>query len=184
MRSFLGKDRNQQTQRGATAVELAITLLLFLTVIFSILELGRFFYVIATVQEVTRHAARGQVVNWIGATSQIRRQAVFGSGAEGAALPAGSSITDATIRITFYGSLDNARKRINPITPSPSSDPESNVNNCLLGDPQCIRYVRAALETASGEPIPYVPMIGLFSFLNIDLPGSTVIMPAESLGLQ
>ena len=55
----------RHAQRGAAAVEFAIIAMLLFTVLFGIIEFGRLFYVINTVQEVTRRAAREAVVRWV-----------------------------------------------------------------------------------------------------------------------
>lgn len=170
-------------QRGATAVEFAIVVLVFLTMVLGILEFGRLFYVNGTVQEVTRRAAREQVVRWVTAVGDVRRAAVFGAGSGTVALPAGGEVTNETVQISFHGTLEDALNDTSPITVS-GSDPVVNVNNCLVGNASCIRYVRATLESPDGDgPVHYAPMVALFSFLDVALPGATVVMPAEALGL-
>lgn len=168
-------------QRGATAVEFAIILMLFLSVVFGIIEFGRLFYVANTVQEVTRRAAREQVVSWVTATGDVQRKAVFGSGTGVVALPAGAEVTSATIAISFHGSLEDALENDDPIT-GVGGNPLANVTNCLVGNASCIRFVRASLES-NGDAVHYAPMIPLFNFLDVPLPGSTVVMPAEAMGL-
>lgn len=173
---------NHHRQAGATAVEFAIVAMLFLTLLLGILEFGRLFYVANTLQEVTRRAAREQVVTWVTETANNQRFAVFGSGSGVVTLPAGAEVTSAMVTISFHGSLDDALDNDDPIS-GLGSDPVANVNNCLLLNNQCIRYIRVSLEDAEGEAIHYAPMIPLFSFLDIPLPGSTVVMPAEAMGL-
>lgn len=174
----------KKRQSGATAVELAISMMVFLLIVFGVLEFGRVFYLVSTVQEVTRHAARQQVVSWSGETSTIQRTAVFGSGNQDVSLPAGSEVSNLRVRITFHKELRDAYSAEKPITPASGSDPESNINACLDNSDKCIRFVRASLEEVDGTPVHYVPMIPLFSFLDIPIPVSTVVMPAEALGLQ
>ena len=177
-----------RTQRGATAVEFALVALMFLTVVLGILEFGRLFYVNATVQEVTRRAAREQVVRWVTAANAVKRGAVFGptSGSGTVSLPAGSEVTNDTVVITFHHSLSDAMSGSGAITPT-GADPVENVNQCLAASTSCIRFVRAVLQTSNSngdvQPVRYEPMVGLFSFLDVPLPGATVVMPAESLGL-
>lgn len=178
-------------QRGAAAVEFALILIPFLFLLLGIMEFGRLFFVINTAQEVTRRAAREQVVCWATQAAGVQRLAVFGSGtrcgtgsAGTVALPGGGEVTNATVNLGFYNTLADAVGQSNPIVPAGGSVPQSNVNNCLLNDPSCIRFVRASLQTAGGAPVNYSPMVGFFStMLDIPLPGSTVIMPAEALGL-
>ena len=180
MRAFRFPNRRQD---GATAVEFALILMILVMLVFGILEFGRLFYVANTVQEVTRRAAREQVVRWVTATPQVRRMAVFGDGSSAASLPAGAEVADATVAISFHGTLADALANDNPIVITGSSDPLTNVNNCLLLNNQCIGYIRASLEDGGGQPIHYAPMLPLFDFLDLPLPGATVVMPAESLGL-
>lgn len=173
---------NRTPQRGATAVEFALVVLIFLTMVFGILEVGRLFYVSTTIQEVTRRAAREQVVRWVTAVSDVQRAAVFGSGSGTVVLPAGAEVSNTTVQISFHGTLDDALAGDNPIS-GVGTDPSANVNNCLLLNTSCIRYVRAALEAPNGDAINYVPMIPFFAFFDVPLPGAVVVMPSESLGL-
>lgn len=174
-------------QSGAAAVEFALVALLFFTIIFGIFEFGRFFYVSNTLQEVTRRAARAQVVKWVTAVSTVQRTAVFASGSDGVvSLPAGAEVSSAEVRLTFHNTLADARD-INSGGISPGSlgsDPLAGANNCLELNNNCIRYVRATLDAGSNQAINYVPTVPLFAFLNIPLPRATVIMPAEAMGLQ
>lgn len=186
--SALLRHTSKEHQAGATAVELAIVLAVFLGIVFGVLEFGRLFYLMATVQEVTRHAARQQVVNWSSQTATIQRTAVFGTGDQDTVLPAGGEVSNLMVRISFHSQLSDAFNNQNPVTPAGGSTPQSNFDACLLGNnTQCIRYVRATLRrsngTPEGAPVLYTPMLDLFSFLDVELPGSTVVMPAESLGL-
>jgi len=163
-------------------VEFALVVVVFVTIVFGIFELGRLFYVNTTIQEVTRRAAREQVVRWVTAVGDVQRAAVFGAGSGTVALPAGGEVTNATVHVSFHGSLDDAMAGINPIS-GVGSDPVANINNCLILSAACIRYVRAGLETPAGDPVHYAPMVALFDFLDVPLPGAVVVMPAESLGL-
>lgn len=169
-------------QRGTTAVEFALVVAIFFGLLFGIFEFGRLFYLNNTVQEVTRRAAREQVVRWVTAVPDVQRASVFGSGSGTVVLPAGAEVSNAVVRLSFHGNLNDALLASNPIS-APGSDPVLNVNNCLTGSAACIRYVRAVLEHANGDPVLYEPMVSLFSFLNVPLPGATVVMPAEALGL-
>jgi hypothetical protein len=154
-------------QRGAAAVEFALIATVFFTLLLGIFEFGRFMYLWSSSQEVTRRAAREAVVLWVSQAGTAKNRALFG----GASLPAGAEITADKITIQYLNAAGN------PASPLPS-DPEDNMSACLDMDrvASCIRYVEASVTTQ------YVPMIGLFAFLAIDLPPSTVTMPAESLG--
>ena len=158
----------RHAQRGAAAVEFAIIAMLLFTVLFGIIEFGRLFYVINTVQEVTRHAAREAVVLWVdnSNTSQAKRIALFSR----ASLPAGAEIRAANIDIQYLTASGG--------TPSPfPSSAADNISACLTGPAGCIALVQVSIINAS-----YVPMVGLFPFLRLRIPASTVTMPAESLG--
>lgn len=179
-------------QNGAVAIEFAlVTLFAFLPLLLGIIEFGRYLYVNATIQEVTRRAAREQIVRWIDQTGSIQRNAVFRAGSSGTAtLPAGQEITSTSVSISFYNTVSDALNDTNALSGGSSS--YENFNRCLTYDPQCIKFVKATLTDQNG-PVKYVPMIRIFSGialfpgwninLNVDLPGSTVIIPAESLGL-
>lgn len=171
-------------QRGVSAVEFGLVAAILFALLFGIIEFGRLFFTINSVQEITRRAAREQVVNWVTATGNIRCHALLqpsGCG-EGAHFPGAIDIEKAHVQLSFYNTYEDAVAGEDPITPS-SSDPGSNLTNCLEGNEACIRFVRATLTDAGGpvdfEVIaPYMPR-DVFS-----LPRSTVIMPAEALGLR
>jgi Flp pilus assembly protein TadG len=171
---------SRHSQSGAAAVEFAlIAVFAFLPLLLGIVEFGRLFYVVNTVQEVTRRAARTQVVNWISQGSAIQRHAVFRS--TDGALPGAPEVTNTTVSLSFYNSYSNAVNESNPITGIAS--PQENLNNCLLASPNCILFVRATLRDAGGA-LRYEPMTQWFGdLLAVPLPGATVIMPAEALGL-
>ncbi|MFZ2854081.1 MAG: hypothetical protein WAZ34_08215, partial [Rhodocyclaceae bacterium] len=120
-------------------------------------------------------------------SSAIQRTAVFRN--SDGALPGAPEVTNAAVNLSFYHSYDDAANESNAIAGIGS--PQENLNNCLLASsassasppPPCILFVRATLQSG-GAPITYVPMIGWFGDLfRIPLPGATVIMPAEALGL-
>lgn len=180
-------------QRGTTAVEFAILALFLFTLLFAILELGRLFYMANTVQEVTRRAAREQVVRWLSDVPRAQRIAVLNApvGDGVVYLPAAGEVTNLNVRISFHATLAAAKNGTPTIDASDFAGidedkrPASNHTNCLVNSGPCIRFVRATLEE-NGAPITYRPMIPLF--INLDLfsvpiPRSTVIMPAEALGL-
>ena len=184
MASLHVRQIKRSRQCGAASVEFALIAIVFFTVFLGIVEFGRFLYVLNTVQEVTRNAARMQVVRWVTATDAVQREAVFQSGTSGeVSLPAGPEVTNAKILISFYNTYTDALNQTNKLTLS-GKTPADNLNNCLLANDQCIRFVRASFTDAQGNSdLQYVPLMPLFSYLSISLPGSTVIMPAESMGL-
>lgn len=161
-------------QRGAAVVEFAIIAMLLFTLLFGIIEFGRLFYVFNTVQEVTRRAAREAVVSCADTPSQntVKSLALFG----GTSLPAGAEITAARINIAYLNSSNIT------ITNLPNC-PTGNVSACLSGstnpDSNCVAFVQVSITGAT-----YAPMVGLFPFLAVPIPASTVTMPAESLGYR
>lgn len=159
-------NKRLQREAGVSAVEFAIIAIVFFTMLLGIIEFGRLFYVWNTVQEVTRHAAREAVVRWVNESDDIKEMALFG----GNNLPAGAEISKSSISIEYLTASNG--------TPSPyPANTEANIAACLTGPDGCIAKVRVSITGAS-----YVPMMGLFIFLNIPIPPSTVTMPAESLG--
>ena len=122
---------------GAAAVEFAlIALLAFLPLLLGIVEAGRMFYVVTTTQEVTRRAAREQVVRWLSQSGAVQRYAVFREPGAGAApLPGGTEISSSDVRLTFYGSYADAISGDNPIS---GGTPQSNLSNCIKSLSPCI----------------------------------------------
>lgn len=170
-------------QSGVAAVELALIMVFaFLPLLLGILELSRLFYVTTTVEEVTRRAAREQVVRWTSQSAAVQRYAVFQpvSSTGTVALPGGREVTNSAVLLTFHHSyadaLDLTSTGITGI-----ASPQVNLNTCLL-DPanaNCILFVRATLQGVS-----YSPMVDWFGGLfSLPLSAATVIMPAEALGL-
>ncbi|NMG00002.1 pilus assembly protein [Aromatoleum toluolicum] len=183
MRTTLHRSSNGRWERGATAVEFAIVAMLFFTIVLGIMEFGRVLYVWNTVQEVTRRAAREAVVRGFADAGMVSRAAVFNpeTGSGTAYLPAGLEISDANVKINYLnGSLAVA-------SPMPT-DPADNLSACndVSRATSCIRFVEACVATGGNctGSVNYVPMAGLFPFLAIPIPLSSVIMPAESLGFS
>lgn len=157
--------KSRYRQDGAAIVEFALIAILLFTLLFGILEFGRLFYLYNTVQEVTRRAAREAVTRWVDGADTARNIALFGG-----SLPAGAEITTDNIKIEY---LTASGGTPNPF-PASSTD---NISACLSGPDGCIALVRVSIIGAN-----YVPMVGLFTFLSVPIPASTVTMPAESLG--
>jgi Flp pilus assembly protein TadG len=63
--------RNRRHQRGATAVEAALVLLVFFTLIFSVLELGRILNVYHTITDAAREGARYSVAPFPGVSGAL-----------------------------------------------------------------------------------------------------------------
>lgn len=171
-----------QHQAGVVAVEFAlIALFAFFPLLMGIMEFGRYLYVSVTMQEVTRRAARDQTVKWADQLDSIQRAAIFKSGSSGTAkLPAGDELASTSVTLTFFNTVTDAKNGTNPIATS-GATAYDNYNKCLANDPACIKFVKATL-LRNNAPIYYVPMTGILPS-TVPLPGSTIIIPAESLGL-
>lgn len=179
-------------QRGVAAVEFAlIVLFAFFPLLLGIIEFGRFLYLNVTIQEVTRRAAREQIVRWVNQDDAIKRNAVFQTSTSGTVyLPGSTEISNTSISFAFFNTVTDARNNTNSISGIASA--YDNANNCISKSPLCIQYVRATLTNATG-PVQYVPMIAIFAGnalftgwnvdLRLSLPGASVIIPAESLGI-
>lgn len=174
-------------------MEFGIIAMLFLTLFFGIIEFGRFFYLYNTVQEVTRCAARQAAVTWKGnngdwSGTTIRQQCLFGADE----LVAGWEIHGGNIHLRALNLAGGVAE--------PDSIDE-NFSKCVAdpADSNCIRFVEARVvkECSGGDEdededegegencqlIQYQPMFGLIP-LRVNIPSSTVTMPAESLGYQ
>ena len=156
--------------RGAASVEFALVSLIFITLLFAVFEYARLLYVLNSVQEVTRRAAREACVRWTDDGTAIKQLALFGE----SALPAGAEVTSANIQIDYLQANGNA-------IGTPPDDPADNLSACgdALRANSCIDSVRV---TITG--VTYVPLISLFGFLNVTLPESQVTMHAESMGFE
>ena len=172
-------------QCGVAAIEFAIIAILLFTLLFGIVEFGRLFYVFNSVQEVTRRGAREAVVRWIDAIddpAEIEELVLLGH----TSLPGGGEITAANIKIEYL----NPNGEI--ISPADlPGNPAENISECLPSGDHCIAFVQVSIVRAPGgvacDPPQnsracYTPLIGLFPFLSIPIPASTVTMPTESMG--
>lgn len=178
-------------QAGATAVEFALLLGFFLTIVFGILEITRVMYVYNTLQEVTRRAANAAATSDfsnVSKTNSIRYNAIFRS-TPGELLLA-SPVTDAHVRIEYL-SLVRQSGGSTTMTPIPSGSlpacPTRNRQICMA-DPNaanCIRFVRVSVcDTANVDGcdrITYSSFTQLVPF-PVRLPTAATIVPAESLG--
>lgn len=173
-----------RSQQGAAVIEFALVAVIFFTLILGIMEFARLFFSINSAQEITRRAAREQVVRWTSESSTVQREAVLRPGSSGVVtFPGVGDINNTKVLLSFHGTYADAMNNESPISYGGSSDPTTNFNNCLLNQPTCIRFVRAALSETDDSRVFFdvlVPFIPADSFA---LPYSTVIMPAEALGL-
>jgi hypothetical protein len=179
-------------QRGASIVEFAFIALMFFTLLFGIVEFGRLFFNINSVQEITRRAAREQVVRWVLATDAVQREAVLRPSSTGTVYYPGAidicidcngDVDDDKVQLSFYNTYANAVSQTSPINYSGSATPQTNLGNCLIGNTSCIRFVRATLSNANGSLVNFNVLAPFMPSNVFPLPDSTVIMPAEALGL-
>jgi len=185
-----GWARRPATQAGATAVEFSIVVLLFLTFVFGVIELARVVYVFNTLQEVTRRAANGASKTKFSDTAAmnaVRYNAIFRTAAGFLAL--GQPVTDQHVRIDYLSlASDGTSMTMTPIPGgSMPSCPARNKKNCMT-DPNgasCIRFVRARIcdpaNASACTPVHYQTITALIK-LPLDLPVSTAIVPADTLG--
>ncbi len=164
-------------QQGVAAVEFALVAIVFFTLLLGIIEFGRLLYMWNTVQEVTRRAAREAVVSPFSDKATIQHDAIFGA----SSLAAAPEITSARVVIKYLNTPTGS-----PVTPP--DNPQQNMLLCEAEDPGCVRFVAVSVCMVDEYPcqpadrVSYEPMVGLFPYLAVPIPDSTVIMPAESLG--
>ena len=192
MRPSIASSRTRP-QRGAATVEFALIAIVFFMVLLGITEFGRIMYIWNTTQEITRRAAREAVVRDFSAveTAAIKRESIFRGGTSGTvSLPAGVEITNATVRL-IYLTVDAGGNRVAIAAGNMPADPADNISACNDAGrmfTSCIRFVEAciAVDDTCAPSISYQPMILLLGNLGtnlaINIPASSVVMPAESLG--
>jgi len=179
----------QQAASGVVAVEFSLVLMLFLLLVFGVLELARAMYLYNTLQVVTQRAARlAANTNFrdAAAMSALRQQAVFRS--TPGLLMLGDPVTDAHVRIDYLALQDAGAVTLSPMAAAAlPSCPVNNRINCMK-DPygaSCIRLVRAQIcDPAVTDRCANVPYQTLFSLVSLplSLPRSTAIVSAETLG--
>lgn len=163
-------------------MEFSIIAILFFTLLFGIIEFGRFFYLYNTVQEVTRCAARAAAVNWSTQWDSIRQQCLFGQNE----LVAGWEIGTTNIQLRHLNVCDDPSTPADDAVVANPGSAADNIAECSNNTSKCIRFVEASVWCSSGQncvanKVIYKPMFGLIP-LRVGIPNSTVCMPAESLG--
>lgn len=191
--AFGRRSRRQFAENGAYSVEFAMVIVIFLTVIFGIIEVARAMYVINTLQEVTRRGASAAAnVDFRNeaAKDAVRQRAIFRDSP--GELILGKPITDAHLRIDYLAMVRDAGGGLT-LTPIPSGAmptcPSRNRLTCLAdpNSPSCISFVRVRVcepgNADDCQPVQYSPIVPLVN-LPINLPRSTTIARVETLGYQ
>lgn len=178
---------HHRTEHGLVTVELALVLFTFLLLMLGTLEVARVMYVLNTVQDVTRVAARAAAVTDFSSGTQmaaLRRQALFRS--DDGPLPLLPELGPAQLQIEYLGQDTNG----NIINITRPACPAANVVNCTR-EPHgnsCIRLVRVSICSAMAADgtctaLRYRPMTGIVAgFDAMALPPSATVVKAESLG--
>nr|WP_315253194.1 TadE/TadG family type IV pilus assembly protein [uncultured Duganella sp.] len=181
-----------ERQRGATVAEFALCVVVFLGVIFFVLEAARALYLWSTLQEVTRRAAHAAAVSDFSsaATMQQLRQAAILRDSPGMLL-LGAPVTDAHVQIDYLSVTRNADDSLTtapiPAGSLPACPAQARLN-CAI-NPQganCIRFVRARICAPDGPDcgtVPYQPLFPMTG-LSFTLPPAVTLARAESLGFE
>lgn len=186
-----GARARPRSARGATVAEFALCVVIFLGVMFFVLEVARAFYLWNTLQEVTRRAAHAAAVSDFSdpATMDSVRQSAILRDSAGALL-LGAPVTDAHVRIDYVALTRDAGGGLThtpiPAASMPACPAQARVN-CAINPhgANCIRLVRARIcapDTDCGA-IAYQPLFPMAS-LNLTLPSAPTLAKAESLGFQ
>ena len=173
--------------RGLVTIELALVLGAFLLIVLGTLEVARVLYLLNTVQDVTRVAARAAAVTDFAnasAMAAIREHALLSSG--NGALPLVPELRTAHLRIEYLGQAASGAVTAIALPPSPAQ----NVVNCALSPHAgpCIRLVRASICSEAGPdgactPLTYRTMFSMVpGFASMPIPPSATLVKAESLG--
>jgi Flp pilus assembly protein TadG len=185
--------RQRSRQRGTAAVEFALVVIMFLILVFGVIEFARVMYLINTLAEVTRRAATAAVntdFSNSAALDGVRRNAIFNSAS--GVLPLSDQMTSDAIRIDYLSVQRNAGGSFSmTVIPTGSlpADPMQNRQVCLVNPyaNNCIRLVRVRVcdpgNTGSCDPVQFQGVVPVVDF-SLPLPISTTISRAESLGVH
>lgn len=177
-------------QQGGAAVEFAVVVGVFLTLVFGIVEMARAMYICNTLQEVTRRAAamaantdftNGTAIQQVREYGVLRNSPGF--------LPFAEPVTDAHVKIDYMAITngeDGLEKAPIPTGSLPAS-PAENRTICMSdpNDARCIRLVRVRICKPGPndcDPVPYESIVSLIP-IPFPLPQSLTIVTAETLGL-
>jgi len=178
-------------QAGVASVEFAVLAIVFFTLVLGTLELSRAMYVINTVYEATRYAARA--ASMVGhrdtaALDLIRQRAIFRASPGNLVL--GAPINDRNIRIDYLA-LRRSETGSLTLEPIPAGSlpacARQNREICMTNPhaANCIRFVRARVCSADDDircqSAVFAPLVTLIP-LSLDVPHATTIRPIESFG--
>ncbi len=178
-------------QGGVAAVEFALLVLVFFSLIFGVLEIARLIYLCNTLQEVTRRAAVLAMDFPFDQTSRdtIRKQALFQD--RNGNLVLGAPITFEHLRLEYLSVSPGTGNTLDlqPVTALPA-DPATNRLNCLANPHagNCIRFIRVQVcqpgASANCNRVPYETLFPLIDLRLLGLPRAQTVVPAQSLGYR
>lgn len=176
---------------GLVTAEFSVVLVLFLTITFGVMEVGRAMYMFNVLRMVTQRAAAAAAnadFSNPDAMAAVRRYAVMRS--TPGALIMGAPVTDDHVRIDYLSLSGQAGSVIKPI--AAGAMPACPVNNRIacMQDPNgaaCIRLVRVRIcdpaDAGSCRHSAYRTMFPLVQ-LPLQLPLASAIAAAETLGAR
>lgn len=179
-------------QHGGAAVEFALLVVIFLSLVFGILELARMMYIFNILQEVTRRAGimAANASFDAGTVNTIRSQALFSD--TNGVLIFGAPITAAHIKIDYMSIARDGET--GAVTPQPIAtlpeNPTQNYTNCMANPygANCIRLVRVRICQPGGADdctaVPYQMQFPFIDLSGLALPRSETIVPAQTLGYR
>ena len=181
-------------QHGTAAVEFALVAIVFLLLVFGVIETARLMFVFNTLQEVTRRAAAAAVHVYPhddNGILRLKQQAVFRDSS--GELMLASPVTDASIRIDYLALTRDAASKALAMTPISSENiPATAARNrqICMGNPNaanCIRFVKvsvcSAATVAGAQCLPPTTRM-LVPLLEMRIPAhrATTIATVESFG--
>ena len=192
LRSFRRIKSPGRKQRGVAAVEFALLVIIFFSLVFGVLEMARVIYMFNILQEVTRRAGTLAANSNFDKDSldTVRSQALFSE--KNGKLVFGAPITTEYLKIDYLTvSRDGSTGAVTPqaLSSLPSS-PEQNHANCVTNPygSNCIRLVRVRICQPGGgdgcTPVPYQMQFPFIDLSGLSLPRSETIVPANTLGYR
>lgn len=186
LRAILAKRQN-----GGAAVEFALVVMIFLMLVFGILELARAMYICNTLQEVTRRAAAMAANTDFSDGASLQRVREYGVLRNSPGFLAfAEPVSDANVRIDYMAITGGTAGLTMEHIPTGSmpSNPAENRLICMTNpnDSRCIRLVRVRIclpgTGDACDPVPYRTIVSLVP-LPFPLPKSITIVNAETLGM-